>query len=95
MIAGGDDPYTPAAQLVEREATLLYYPASQTLPPDNYDELDAALDRCRRGLIQTYASVDLMIGRVTALADGETVAVVSKETEFFRSPDRGSSWPGP
>lgn len=37
-------------------------------------------------------------GSVFAIAttpDGATVAVVSKETEFFRSADRGSTWPGP
>ncbi len=37
-------------------------------------------------------------GSVFAIAttsDGATVAVVSRETEFFRSPDRGSTWPGP
>lgn len=27
--------------------------------------------------------------------DGQTVAVVSQESVFFRSPDRGSTWPGP
>jgi photosystem II stability/assembly factor-like uncharacterized protein len=27
--------------------------------------------------------------------DGSTVAVVTRMTEFFRSPDRGVSWPGP
>lgn len=27
--------------------------------------------------------------------NGTTVAVVSRETEFFRSPDGGSTWPGP
>jgi photosystem II stability/assembly factor-like uncharacterized protein len=27
--------------------------------------------------------------------DGRTVAVVSRETEFFRSSDGGSNWPGP
>lgn len=32
---------------------------------------------------------------VATSPDGETVAVVSQETEFFRSPDRGRTWPGP
>lgn len=27
--------------------------------------------------------------------DGSTVAVVDRTTELFRSPDRGSTWPGP
>ena len=27
--------------------------------------------------------------------DGATVAVVSRETDFFRSPDGGKTWPGP
>lgn len=27
--------------------------------------------------------------------DGRTVAVVSRETDFYRSPDGGASWPGP
>jgi photosystem II stability/assembly factor-like uncharacterized protein len=37
-------------------------------------------------------------GSAFALAtthDGGTVALVSQETDFFRSVDRGSSWPGP
>jgi len=32
---------------------------------------------------------------VATTPDGATVAVVSRETELFRSPDRGSTWPGP
>jgi photosystem II stability/assembly factor-like uncharacterized protein len=32
---------------------------------------------------------------VATSADGQVVAVVSRETDFFRSPDRGDSWPGP
>lgn len=32
---------------------------------------------------------------VATTADGETVAVVSEETELFRSADRGATWPGP
>lgn len=32
---------------------------------------------------------------VATSTDGTSVAVVSRETEFFRSSDRGSSWPGP
>jgi len=32
---------------------------------------------------------------IATAPNGETVAVVSQETEFFRSPDRGASWPGP
>ena len=32
---------------------------------------------------------------IATTADGRTVALVSKDTEFFRSPDRGSTWPGP
>jgi photosystem II stability/assembly factor-like uncharacterized protein len=31
---------------------------------------------------------------IATTADGNTVAVVSRETEFFRSSDRGSTWPG-
>ena len=37
-------------------------------------------------------------GSVFAVAttpDGETVAVVSQQSEFFRSPDRGATWPAP
>ena len=49
LITAADDAYTPANQLRDREAALLFYPASQTLPPDSYDELDAALSRCQRG----------------------------------------------
>ncbi len=32
---------------------------------------------------------------VATSADGQTVAVVSRETEFYRSVDGGSTWPGP
>lgn len=32
---------------------------------------------------------------IATTADGETVAVVSRETQFFRSADAGVSWPGP
>ncbi|MDA8202270.1 MAG: hypothetical protein M0Z49_05860 [Chloroflexi bacterium] len=32
---------------------------------------------------------------VATTPEGATVAVVSQETEFFRSADQGSSWPGP
>lgn len=32
---------------------------------------------------------------ITATDDGETVAVVSRQTEFFRSSDGGATWPGP
>lgn len=32
---------------------------------------------------------------IATTPDGGTVALVSRETEFFRSADRGSSWPGP
>lgn len=32
---------------------------------------------------------------VATSADGQTVAVVSRETEFFRSSDRGATWSGP
>lgn len=32
---------------------------------------------------------------IATTADGATVAVVSRETEFFRSADGGSTWPGP
>lgn len=38
------------------------------------------------------------VGSVFAIAtaiDGRVVAVISGETEVFRSPDRGTSWPGP
>lgn len=32
---------------------------------------------------------------IATSTDGTTVAVVARTTEFFRSPDRGNSWPGP
>ena len=32
---------------------------------------------------------------IATSADGAIVAVVSRETEFFRSPDGGTTWPGP
>ena len=32
---------------------------------------------------------------IATSVEGDIVAVVSKETEFFRSPDGGTTWPGP
>lgn len=32
---------------------------------------------------------------VATTEDGQTVALVSRETEYFRSPDRGATWPAP
>ena len=32
---------------------------------------------------------------IATTTDGQTVAVVSRETEFFRSADGGATWPGP
>lgn len=32
---------------------------------------------------------------VATSSDGRVVAVVSRETEYFRSPDGGNTWPGP
>ncbi len=32
---------------------------------------------------------------IATSGDGAIVAVVSKETDFFRSPDGGTTWPGP
>jgi photosystem II stability/assembly factor-like uncharacterized protein len=32
---------------------------------------------------------------IATTSDGATVGVVSRETEFFRSSDRGATWPGP
>ena len=32
---------------------------------------------------------------IATTADGKTVGVVSRETDFFRSSDGGATWPGP
>ncbi len=32
---------------------------------------------------------------IATSGDGQMVAVVSRETDFFRSPDGGASWPPP
>jgi len=32
---------------------------------------------------------------IATSSEGSTVAVVAQTTEFFRSPDRGATWPGP
>ena len=56
------------------------------------DGLSRSDDGGRTWSLTTYR------GSAFALAttgDGGTVALVSKATEFFRSPDRGSTWPGP
>jgi len=47
------------------------------------DEISGAapetMRRCRDGLARTYASIDRMIGRLTALADDDTVFVVASD----------------
>ena len=37
------------------------------------------IDRCRRGLARTYASMDMMLGRVIELADADTVVVLCSD----------------
>ena len=72
LIASADNPYTPSTPLSEREANVLFYPASQTLPPDSYDELDGALLRCQRGevdwlLLTTPCAVEAVADRMAQL----------------------------
>lgn len=52
LTIAADAPISPAGELRAREAALFYYPVSQTLPPNGYDELDSALRRCRQGEVQ-------------------------------------------
>jgi len=52
LTVANDAPYSPAADLTELEADLIYYPVVQTLPPDSYDELDSLLQRFHRGEIE-------------------------------------------
>jgi uroporphyrinogen-III synthase len=67
-----DDAHSPANTLRDFDAYVLHYPVAQTLPPDNYDALDAALERCRQGeadwlLLTTPRAVETVAERMSAL----------------------------
>jgi len=47
------------------------------------------------GRIWTKTAFAGAVFAIATLSEGLTVAVVSKETDFYRSPDGGGSWPGP
>jgi uroporphyrinogen III methyltransferase/synthase len=71
IISAADDPHTPAAQLSELEASLLFYPVSQMLPTQS-EELDQALQRSRQGeidwlLLTTPCAVQAVAERITHL----------------------------
>lgn len=68
-----DSPLPLAEQLTALEADVLHYPVAQVLPPDDYDELDNALRRCRQGeidwlLLTTPRAVQAVEERMTYLA---------------------------
>ena len=72
LTIAADDPFSPAAQLADREAQLFFYPVAQVLPPDSYNELDAALQRCGRGeidwlLLTTPCAVEAVAERLRSL----------------------------
>lgn len=55
------------------------------------DGLYRSADGGRSWTKTTYSGSVLAIA---VSAGGDTIALVSQKTEFFRSPDRGDSWPG-
>lgn len=78
----------PAFPMTSLAAT----PDGQTIYAGSPDGLSRSDDGGRTWTPTGY------VGSAFALAtspDGATVAVVSRETEFFRSSDRGATWPGP
>lgn len=63
---------SPADALRELDAYVLHYPVAQMLPPDSFEELDAALGRSRRGeinwiLFTTPRSVEAVAERLAHL----------------------------
>lgn len=72
LTLAADEPISPAPQLADLEAEVFHYPVAQVLPPDSYDELDAALRRCHRGEIDwlfltTPCAVEAVAERLRAL----------------------------
>lgn len=67
-------------------------PDGQTIYAGSPDGLFRSADGGRTWTATSYVGSAFA---VAASPDGATVAVVSKETEFFRSTDRGATWPGP
>jgi uroporphyrinogen-III synthase len=52
LTVAADDPISPAAELLDREAALFYYPVAQTLPPDDISALDNSLRECAAGTVR-------------------------------------------
>jgi uroporphyrinogen-III synthase len=52
LTLAADDPISPAAELLDREAALYYYPVSQTLPSDHMDALEDSLRQCAAGTMR-------------------------------------------
>jgi uroporphyrinogen-III synthase len=72
LTTASDDPRSPAAHLRELEGEIFFYPVAQVLPPDNYHELDMALQRCRQGeidwlLLATPRTVEAVAERMAHL----------------------------
>ena len=72
LTSDADDTLTPAAQLREREAEVLFYPVAHMQPPYTYEELDVALQRCRQGeidwlLLTTPCAVEAVAERMAHL----------------------------
>lgn len=72
LTASADDPYMPIKLLQQRQAELYFYPVSQTLPPEGYTDLDAALHDAAKGkinwlLLTTPCAVEAVAERLAQL----------------------------
>jgi uroporphyrinogen III methyltransferase / synthase len=72
LTVAAEDQFALAGELESREANLIYYPVSQTLPPDSFDDLDQALQRCQQGeihwlLFTTPCAVEAVAARLAQL----------------------------
>ncbi|HEV8489767.1 MAG TPA: hypothetical protein VGQ58_08290 [Candidatus Limnocylindrales bacterium] len=81
----GAPPTYPMTALAGSSDGMVLYAES----PDGLDRSD---DGGRAWTKTTFGGSPFAIA---TSSDGSTIAVVARTTEFFRSSDRGDSWPGP